>query len=100
MRLTTNAAGNETSEVRYYIITRYLGSKRFAAAVRGHRGYTLDVRSGEDDDRKLTNNSTWLRRFAVTRAKRHTAKDTVRGKTLRCAYSSHFVAEVLTGDSV
>ena len=105
MRWTQHADGRETSEVRYYIVTRYLSGKRFAEAVRGHWGiesmhWVLDVTFHEDDSRSrehtLANNLSWLRRFAVTLLKRHPAKDSIRGKMLRCGYSTDFLTEVLT----
>ena len=104
LRLTTHADGRETCEVRYYICSRYLSGKRFAEAVRSHWGiesmhWVLDVTFREDDsrtrERTLGNNLSWLRRFAVTLLKRHPAKDSIRGKMLRCAYSTDFLAEVL-----
>jgi predicted transposase YbfD/YdcC len=105
LRLTTHADGRETSEVRFYILSRYLTGKRFAEAVRGHWGiesmhWTLDVTFREDDsrtrERTLANNLSWLRRFAITLVKRHPEKDSLRGKLLRCAYNSDFLTEVLT----
>lgn len=105
MRWTTRADGTETSEVRYYISTRYLSGKRFAEAVRGHWGiesmhWVLDVTFREDDsrtrERTLCNNLSWLRRFAITLIKRHPTKDSLRGKMLRCGYSTDFLTEVLT----
>jgi predicted transposase YbfD/YdcC len=104
LRLTSHDDGRETCEVRYYICSRYLSGKRFAEAVRGHWGiesmhWVLDVTFREDDnrtrERTLGNNLSWLRRFAVTLLKRHPAKDSIRGKMLRCAYSTDFLAEVL-----
>ena len=105
IRLTHHADGRETCETRYYISSRYLSGKRFAEAVRGHWGiesmhWTLDVTFREDDsrtrERTLGNNLSWLRRFAVTLLKRHPVKDSLRGKMLRCSYSTDFLAEVLT----
>lgn len=104
LRLTTHDDGRETCEVRYYIGSRYLSGKRFGEAVRSHWGieamhWVLDVTFREDDsrtrERTLGNNLSWLRRFAVTLLKRHPAKDSIRGKMLRCAYSTDFLAEVL-----
>jgi predicted transposase YbfD/YdcC len=105
MRWTTHPDGHETSEVRYYIATRYLSGKRFAEAVRGHWSiesmhWVLDVTFREDDsrtrERTLGNNLSWLRRFAVTLLTRHPADDSIRGKMLRCGYSTDFLTEVLT----
>jgi predicted transposase YbfD/YdcC len=105
MRWTTQADGSATSEVRYYLSSRYLSGKRFAEAVRSHWAiesmhWVLDVTFREDDsrtrERTLGNNLSWLRRVAVTLLKRHPAKDSLRGKMLRCAYSTDFLTEVLT----
>jgi predicted transposase YbfD/YdcC len=109
LRWTTHADGRVTSEVRYYLSTRYLSGKRFAEAVRSHWSiesmhWVLDVTFREDDsrtrERTLGNNLSWLRRFAVTLLKRHPAKDSLRGKMLRCGYSTDFLTEVLTLNSV
>jgi predicted transposase YbfD/YdcC len=109
IRLTRQADGRETSEVRYYVCSRYLSGKRFAEAVRGHWAiesmhWTLDVTFREDDsrtrERTLGNNLSWLRRFAITLVKRHPAKDSLRGKLLRCAYNTDFLTEVLTLNNV
>lgn len=105
LRLTQHDDGRETYDVRYYISTRYLSGKRFAEAVRSHWGiesmhWVLDVTFREDDsrtrERTLGNNLSWLRRFAVTLLKRHPAKDSLRGKMLRCSYDTAFLEEVLT----
>jgi predicted transposase YbfD/YdcC len=109
IRLTQHADGRETCETRSYVCSRYLSGKRFAEAVRGHWGiesmhWTLDVTFREDDsrtrERTLANNLSWLRRFAVTLLKRHPVKDSLRGKMLRCSYSTDFLAEVLTLNKV
>ena len=105
MRWTTHADGAQTSEVRYYVSTRYLSGKRFAEAVRGHWGiealhWVLDVTFREDDsrarERTLGNNLSWLRRFAVTLLKRHPGPDSIKGKMVHCGYSTDFLTEVLT----
>lgn len=103
-RWTTYADGAQSSEVRYYVSTRYLSGKRFAEAVRGHWGiealhWVLDVTMREDDsrtrERTLGNNLSWLRRFAVTLLKRHPDQDSIKGKMLHCGYSTDFLTEVL-----
>jgi predicted transposase YbfD/YdcC len=105
VRVTQHADGRETDEVRYYILSRYLSGKRFSEAVRGHWGiesmhWVLDVTFREDDsrtrERTLGNNLSWLRRFAVTLLKRHSVKDSLRGKMARCMMNTDFLAEVLT----
>jgi predicted transposase YbfD/YdcC len=105
IRITQHADGRETSDIRYYVCSRYLSGKRFAEAVRGHWSiesmhWTLDVTFREDDsrtrERTLGNNLSWLRRFAITLVKRHPVDDSLRGKLLRCAYNTDFLSEVLT----
>ena len=109
LRWTTAADGSQSSEVRYYISTRYLSGKRFAEAVRGHWGieamhWVLDVTFREDEsrtrERTLANNLSWLRRFAVTLLKRHPEKDSIRGKMLHCSYCTEFLTEVLMSTSL
>ena len=103
-RYTVHDDGRESFEVRHYLATRYLSGKRFAEAVRSHWSiesmhWVLDVTFREDDhrtrERVLGNNLSWLRRFAVSLLKRHPAEDSLRGKMLRCGYSTDFLAEVL-----
>ncbi len=109
LRMTTRPDGQETSEVRYFILSRYLGGKRFSEAVRGHWGiesmhWVLDVIFREDEsrtrERTLGNNLSWIRRFAVGLLKRHPKKDSLRGKMIRCMMNPEFLAEVLTSTGV
>jgi predicted transposase YbfD/YdcC len=105
VRVSVDNRGQETSEVRFYVLSRYLSGKRFSEAVRGHWGieamhWVLDVTFREDDsrtrERTLANNLSWLRRFAVTLLKRHPVKDSIKGKMLRCMMNTDFLTEVLT----
>jgi predicted transposase YbfD/YdcC len=105
LRVTQHSDGSETDETRYYILSRYLSGKRFSEAVRGHWAiesmhWVLDANFREDDsrtrERTLGNNLSWLRRFAVGLLKRHSSKDSLRGKMIRCSLNSEFLAEVLT----
>jgi predicted transposase YbfD/YdcC len=105
LRVTQHEDGSETEETRYYILSRYLSGKRFSEAVRGHWAiesmhWVLDVNFREDDsrtrERTLGNYLSWLRRFAVSLLKRHSSKDSLRGKMIRCSLNSEFLAEVLT----
>lgn len=109
LRFTRHADGREANEVRYYILSRCLSGKRFGEAVRGHWSvesmhWVLDVNFREDDsrvrERTLGDNLSWLRRFAVTMLRRHPAKDSLRGKMLRCLMNNDFLAEVLTNQGV
>lgn len=104
LRVTQHADGHETDETRYYILSRYLSGKRFSEAVRGHWGiesmhWVLDVTFREDEsrtrERTLGNNLSWLRRFAVTLLKRHSIKDSLRGRMIRCMMNTDFLTEVL-----
>ena len=104
LRYTMQDDGEETVQIRYYISTRYLSGKRFAEAVRGHWSiesmhWVLDVTFREDAhrtrERNLANNLSWIRRFAISLLKRHPAKDSIKGKMLRCAYNTDFLHEVL-----
>ena len=104
LRVTQHDDGTETNEVRYYISTRYLSGKRFAEAVRGHWSiesmhWVLDVNFREDEsrtrERTLSNNLSWLRRFAITLLKRHPANDSLRGKMVSCMASTAFLTKVL-----
>ena len=105
LRITQHADGSETDETRYYILSRYLSGKRFCEAVRGHWAiesmhWVLDVNFREDEsrtrERTLGNNLSWLRRFAVSLLKRHSGKDSLRGKMYRCMMNTDFLTEVLT----
>src|SRR3954454_19048565 len=105
VRVSVDGNGKETSEVRFYVLSRRLSGKRFAEAVRGHWGIesmhrVLDVTFREDDsrtrERTLGNNLSWLRRFAVTLLRRHPEKDSLRGKMMSCMLSTDYLTKVLT----
>jgi predicted transposase YbfD/YdcC len=105
VRITRQADGTESDEVRYYLGSRYLGGKRFGEAVRGHWGiesmhWVLDVNFREDDsrtrERTLGNNPSWLRRFAVTLLKRHPDKDSPRGKMMSRMLNTDCLTQVLS----
>ena len=104
IRISRDADGVETDEVRYYILSRRLGVKRFGEAVRGHWAiesmhWVLDVAFREDDSRTreriLGNNLSWLRRFAITLLKRHPAKESLCGKMTICLMNTAYLTEVL-----
>ena len=109
VRYTIHADGRETHDVRYYMLSRYLSGQRFAEAVRGHWSiesmhWVLDVIFREDDcrtrERTLSNNLSWLRRFAITRLKHHPLKESLRGKMQIAGWNDDFLAQVLTGQYV
>ncbi|MCL4192652.1 MAG: ISAs1 family transposase [Thermoguttaceae bacterium] len=105
LRVTQNADGTESSDMRLYILSKFLSAKRFSEAVRGHWSiesmhWVLDVNFREDEsrtrERTMGNNLSWLRRFAISILKRHPSKDSLRGKMMSCMTSTEFLTEVLT----
>ena len=107
-RVTLAADGTESSDTRYYILNRKLTAKRFGEAVRGHWSiesmhWVLDVVFREDDqqavDRRLVNNLSWLRRFAVTLLKRglDPKKMSIRGRSQMAGWSTDQLEQVLLG---
>ncbi len=102
--------GVTTEDVRYYIVSRYLSGRRFAAAVRGHWSientlhWQLDVTFREDDsrvrNRYLTNNLAWLRRFAISLLKKHPSNHSIKGKAQIAGWNNDFLFQVLTGKGV
>jgi len=104
----TRQNGKETSEVRYYILSKYLSGKRFAEAVRGHWGienslhWQLDVTFGEDQSRIRKGhadvNFSLLRRTSLSLLKNNkTAKVGVKNKRLKAASDDDYRLEVLLG---
>ena len=101
--------GTRTSTTHYYLSSHAGTAAELAGFIRGHWGiesmhWVLDVTFREDEsrtrERTLANNLSWLRRFAVTLLKRHPVKDSIRGKMLRCGYSTDFLTEVLSLNGV
>lgn len=107
VRLTTQADGTTTEEIRYYILSRYCSGERFVRAVRGHWGienklhWVLDMNFREDEnrtrERTLGNNLSWLRRFAITLLKQHPSKDSIKGKMQRAGWDNAFLTQVIVG---
>jgi predicted transposase YbfD/YdcC len=100
--------GKLTSQVRYYILSRKLSAKKFAAAVRGHWGienrlhWQLDVTFGEDQSRLRKGhadaNFSLLRRTALSLLKNNrTSKVGVKNKRLSAGWNNDYLAEVLCG---
>jgi len=97
-----------STEVRYYILSRQLSGRTFAAAVRGHWGienqlhWQLDVTFGEDQSRLRKGhadaNFSILRRTALTLLKNnHTQKMGVKNKRLAAGWNDDYLLEVLFG---
>ncbi len=102
----TQRDGKEHTEIRYYILSRYLAAGRFAAAVRGHWGienslhWQLDVTFGEDQCRVRKGhadaNLSLLRRAALSLLKNErTAKVGIKNKRLTAAWDESYLTKVL-----
>ena len=100
--------GKEQTEIRYYILSRYLPGPRFAQAARGHWGiennlhWQLDVTFGEDQSRLRKNhadaNFSILRRTALSLLKNEqTAKVGIKNKRLMAGWNEDYLAKVLFG---
>jgi predicted transposase YbfD/YdcC len=100
--------GKSTDEVRYYILSRRLSARSFAAGARGHWGienqchWSLDVTFGEDQSRlrkgHVDVNFSILRRTALSLLKNEkTAKVGVKNKRLICAWNTAYLEKVLFG---
>lgn len=100
--------GKEHSEIRYYILTRYVSGKRFADAVRSHWGienslhWQLDVTFREDDCRVRKGNCdanlSVVRRFALSMLKNEkTEKIGIKNKRLLAAWDTDYLEKVLFG---
>jgi predicted transposase YbfD/YdcC len=108
VRVTRTKAGKETSDVRYYAVSRYLSGQKFAAAVRGHWGienslhWQLDVTFAEDQCRLRKGcadaNFSLLRRTALSLLKNNsTQKVGVKNKRLCAAWNDDYRLQVLCG---
>jgi len=100
--------GGETSEVRYYILSRYLSGPRFAEAVRKHWSiennlhWQLDVTFREDDLRVRKDhapaNLSILMRAALSLLKNETSnRRGIRTKRLAAGWNTNYLEKVLAG---
>ena len=100
--------GEESNEVRYYILSKYLSARRFADAVRGHWGienrlhWQLDVTFQEDQCRirkgHADANFSILRRTALAMLKNEsTLKVGVKNKRLSAGWNEAYLKQVLVG---
>ena len=100
--------GKECYEARYYILSKYLSAKRFAAAVRGHWGienslhWQLDVTFREDECRirkgHADANFSLLRRTALSLLKQETTAGVViKNKRLTAGGNERYLAKALFG---
>jgi predicted transposase YbfD/YdcC len=110
VRTTRRPDGTTTGDVRYFISSAFLSGKRFAEAVRGHWAienslhWVLDVTFDEDRGRtrkrRIADNLSWLRRFAISLLKRHPSEDSIKSKSRMAGWSNEFLMEVLAAKGV
>ena len=100
--------GKRCYEMRYYIMSRKLSARQFAAAVRGHWSienslhWQLDVTFGEDQSRVRRGhadaNFSILRRTALAMLKNNkTLQVGVKNKRLNAAWDDTYLQQVLLG---
>lgn len=105
---STQRNGKDCGDVRYYILSKYLAAKRFAAAVRGHWAienrlhWQLDVTFQEDQSRLRQGhadaNFSILRRAALALLKNEpTAKVGIKNKRLVAGWNETYLEQVLLG---
>jgi len=105
---STKRGGKDCGDVRYYILSKYLAAKRFAAAVRGHWAienrlhWQLDVTFQEDQCRLRQGhadaNFSILRRAALALLKNEsTAKVGIKNKRLIAGWNETYLEQVLLG---
>ena len=110
VRVTQKRDGQASGDVRYFISSRFLSGRRFAEAVRGHWGienslhWVLDVSLGEDQSRtrqrRMADNLSWLRRFAISLLKQHPSKYSIISKSRMASWCNDFLMEVLAAKGV
>jgi len=103
--------GKHVTEVRYYILSKYVSGARFAEAVRSHWSienrlhWQLDVSYGEDDCRLWRDhapaNFSLLRRTSLSLLKNEPQKKLgIKNKRLAAAFDSDYLEQVLLGKQV
>ena len=109
MAISDTLRGDKVSlEVRYYILSKNMSARRFAAAVRGHWAienrlhWQLDVTFGEDQSRIRVGhadaNFSILRRTALSLLKNnHSYNLGIKNKRLTAAWNDDYLLEILIG---
>lgn len=102
--------GRETSEVRYFIISRRPKVKQFGEAVREHWGienglhWVLDVVFGEDASRirqgHAAENFSFLRRFVTSVLRQDTSRSSLKAKRKRAGWNTKFLEKLLFGHTI
>jgi len=104
----TQREGKDCTEVRYYILSKYLAARRFAETSRGHWGienrlhWQLDVTFQEDQCRirlgHADANFSILRRTALSLLKNETSlKVGIKNKRLTAGWDESYLEKVLLG---
>jgi predicted transposase YbfD/YdcC len=99
--------GKEADEMRHFISSLGVDVKRFAHAIRSHRGvenschWSLDLTYREDESRirekQLRENFARLNRLTLSLLKQHGGRESVAMKRRNCGWSDGFMMEALTG---
>lgn len=99
--------GKQTTEVCYFIGSRRMAARRYAAALRGHWGiennlhWQLDVSFHEDasrvENRHGAENLSLLRKLALSLLKQNPRKESMARKRKAAAVDPGFLAEILIG---
>ena len=105
----TQRDGKDCTEVRYYILSKYIAARRFAGAARGHWSienrlhWQLDVTFQEDQCRirlgHADANFSILRRMALSLLKNETSlKVGIKNKRLTAGWDESYLEKVLLGE--
>ncbi len=99
--------GQTTTEVRYFIGSRRMAARRYAAALRDHWGiennqhWHLDVSFGEDgsrvENRHGAENLALLRKMALSLLKQNPRNESIARKRKAAALDPAFLTEILAG---
>jgi len=99
--------GKQTTEVCYFIGSRRMAARRYAAALRGHWGiennlhWQLDVSFHEDasrvENRHGAENLSLFRKLALSLLKQNPRKESMARKRKAAAVDPGYLAEIITG---
>jgi predicted transposase YbfD/YdcC len=99
--------GEQTTEVCYFIGSRRMAARRYAAALRGHWGiennlhWQLDVSFHEDasrvENRHGAENLSLFRKLALSLLKQNSRKESMARKRKAAAVDPGYLAEIITG---
>ena len=105
VRTHVDKTGKSVAEKRFFISSLGRDGRAAARYVRKHWGienslhWILDMTFREDEsqieDRILGENLSWIRRFTVTLARAHPAKNSIAGKRRAAAWSFDFLMQLL-----